>query len=97
MCARSCNVRESQSESDVEFVRRRGSHVCGHPRVVDSVSCRRRCQRKEMVPKKTQKCFEKVMERVKGRSHDKGSGFVRRRKCSVWRKMREISSAVVVR
>jgi len=37
------------------------------------------------------------MERVKGRSHDKGNGFVRRRKCLVWRKMREISSAVAIR
>jgi len=31
------------------------------------------------------------MERVKG------NGLVRRRKCLVWRKMREISSAVAVR
>ncbi|KAK7348532.1 hypothetical protein VNO80_23090 [Phaseolus coccineus] len=75
-------------KSDVEFVHIRGSHMCGHPRVVDSVSCWRRCRRKEKVPEKTQKCFKKVMERVKGRSHDKGNGFVRRRKCLVWRKMR---------
>jgi len=86
-------------ESDAEFVRRRGSHVCGHPRVVDSVSCRQmylrsyKFSRKETVPEKTQKCFGKVKERVKGRSHHKGNGFVRRRKCLVWRKMREISCA----
>jgi len=50
------------------------------------------------MPEKTQKCFGKIMERVKGRSHNKSNGFVMRRKCLVWRKkMREISSAVAVR
>ncbi|XP_014511555.2 uncharacterized protein LOC106770254 [Vigna radiata var. radiata] len=88
-------------ESDAEFVRRRRSHVCGHPRVVDSVSCRQmylrsyKFSRKETVPERTQKCFGKVKERVKGRSHHKGNGFVRRRKCLVWRKMREISRAAL--
>ncbi|KAH1227587.1 hypothetical protein GmHk_10G027795 [Glycine max] len=75
-------------ESDAEFVRRRGggSHMCGgHPRVVDSISCRQmylrsyKFSRKESVPEKTQKCFGRVKERVKkqGRSHH----GIRRRKC----------------
>ncbi|KAG5002921.1 hypothetical protein JHK86_027060 [Glycine max] len=91
-------------ESDAEFVRRRGggSHVCGgHPRVVDSISCRQmylrsyKFSRKESVPEKTQKCFGRVKERVKkqGRSHH----GIRRRKCLVWRKMREISCAALFR
>jgi len=86
-------------ESDAEFVRRRGSH--GHPRVVDSVSCRQmylrsyKFSRKETVPEKTQKCFGKIKEKVKGRSHHKSNGFLRRRKCLVWRKMREISCAAL--
>ncbi|CAJ1968410.1 unnamed protein product [Sphenostylis stenocarpa] len=89
-------------ESDAEFVRRRGSHVCGHARVVDSISCRQmylrsyKFSRKETVSEKTQKCFGKVKDRVKGRSHKK-SGFTRRRKCLVWRKMREISRAALLR
>ncbi|XP_061372713.1 uncharacterized protein LOC133315158 [Gastrolobium bilobum] len=92
-------------ESDAEFVRsvssngRRGSsHVYGHPRVVDSISCRQmylksyKFSRKETVPEKTQKCFGKVKEKVahggrkKRRTHQG-----RRRKCLVWRKMKEIS------
>ncbi|KAM6593460.1 hypothetical protein CsatA_001163 [Cannabis sativa] len=62
-------------ESDAEFVRsvsslrgcRPGSHVrYGHPRVVDSISCRQMYlrsytfSRKETVPEKTQKCFGRV-------------------------------------
>ncbi|RDX81828.1 hypothetical protein CR513_37443, partial [Mucuna pruriens] len=62
-------------ESDAEFVRsvsRRGSHVCGQARVVDSISCRQmylrsyKFSRKETVPEKTQKCFGRVKDRVKG-------------------------------
>ncbi|XP_020207619.1 uncharacterized protein LOC109792612 [Cajanus cajan] len=89
-------------ESDAEFVRRRGSHVCGHPRVVDSISCRQmylrsyKFSRKESVPEKTQKCFGRVKERVKGRrSHH--IVWRRRRKCLVWRKMRDISCALLFR
>lgn len=97
-------------ESDAEFVRSvsgrgshvtgRGSHVCGHARVVDSISCRQmylrsyKFSREETVPEKTQKCFGKVKERVKGKSHHRGS---RRRKCLVWKKMRQISYANLFR
>ncbi|KAK7393613.1 hypothetical protein VNO78_22171 [Psophocarpus tetragonolobus] len=86
-------------ESEAEFVKsvssRRGSHVCGQARVVDSISCRQmylrsyKFSRKESVPEKTQKCFGMVKERVKkGRSHSHfpATGF-RRRKCLVWRKL----------
>ncbi|KAK7279411.1 hypothetical protein RJT34_24463 [Clitoria ternatea] len=86
-------------ESDAEFVRsvsrnrRNGSQVyrIGHPRVVDSISCRQmylrsyKFSRKETVPEKTQKCFG----RVKAAS--------RRRKCLVWRKMKAFSCAALLR
>ncbi|KAJ1416903.1 hypothetical protein SESBI_17067 [Sesbania bispinosa] len=95
-------------ESDAEFVKsvsssgRRGSHVYGHPRVVDSISCRQmylrsyKFSRKETVPEKTQKCFGRVKEKVAhggGRRRHQG----RRRKCLVWRKMKEISCAALFR
>jgi len=93
-------------ESDAEFVRRRGggSHVCGgHPRVVDSISCRQmylrsyKFSRKESVPEKTQKCFGRVKERVKKQGSSQHNHGVGRRKCLVWRKMREISCAALFR
>ncbi|KAF7804520.1 uncharacterized protein G2W53_043631 [Senna tora] len=86
-------------ESDAEFVRsvssnrRKGSQVHGHPRVVDSISCRQmylrsyKFSRKESVPEKTQKCFGRVKEKV---AHGK-------RKCLVWRKVREISCSTLFR
>ncbi|XP_027363018.1 uncharacterized protein LOC113870767 [Abrus precatorius] len=93
-------------ESDAEFVRsvssnrRKGSHVYGHPRVVDSISFRQmylrsyKFSRKETVPEKTQKCFGRVKEKMAHRGRSQGS---RRRKCLVWRKMREISCAALFR
>ncbi|TKY52851.1 hypothetical protein E2542_SST24373 [Spatholobus suberectus] len=69
-------------ESDAEFVR--SMYLRSY-----------KFSRKETVPEKTQKCFGRVKERVKGRSHV-GSGN-RRRKCLVWRKMREISCAALFR
>ncbi|GAU34684.1 hypothetical protein TSUD_29250 [Trifolium subterraneum] len=75
-------------ESDAEFVKsvslngkRGSSHVYGHghPRVVDSISCRQMYlrsytfSRKETVPEKTQKCFGRVKEKV-------AHGGTRRRK-----------------
>ncbi|XP_062115086.1 uncharacterized protein LOC133829276 [Humulus lupulus] len=63
-------------ESDAEFVRsvsssgcRPGSHVrYGHPRVVDSISCRQMYLRsytfsRKETPEKTQKCFGRVKQK----------------------------------
>ncbi|CAL5207163.1 unnamed protein product [Lathyrus oleraceus] len=99
-------------ESDAEFVKSvslNGGH--GHPRVVDSISCRQMYlksytfSRKETVPEKTQKCFGRVKEKV---AHSGGGGGGggggrkkrnqgRRRKCLVLRKMREISCNTLFR
>lgn len=104
-------------ESDAEFVRsvssngRRGNYsnshnvLYGHPRVVDSISCRQmylrsyKFSRKETVPEKTQKCFGRVKEKVASSSSSHGGGRkrVRKRKCLVWRKMKEISCAALFR
>ncbi|KAK9280017.1 hypothetical protein L1049_013702 [Liquidambar formosana] len=97
-------------ESDAEFVRtvgsasnvRRGGH--GHPRVVDSISCRQMYlrsytfSRKETVPEKTKKCFGRVRERVVHRrnkrtnTHGHGIGL---RKCVVIGKAKEVSCAAL--
>ncbi|XP_041023057.1 uncharacterized protein LOC121264076 [Juglans microcarpa x Juglans regia] len=93
-------------ESDAEFVRsfssaegRRGMH--GHPRVVDSISCRQmylrsyKFSRKETVPEKTQKCFGKLREKMSPGKKRKTQGL--KRKCLVWRKVRELSCAALFR
>ncbi|KAJ9178213.1 hypothetical protein P3X46_010113 [Hevea brasiliensis] len=71
-------------EFDTEFGRS-GSYkgswlgVHGHPRVVDSRSCRQmylrsyKFSRKESVPEKTKKCIGKVRERIKNRRSRKRS------------------------
>ncbi|XP_052187222.1 uncharacterized protein LOC127797997 [Diospyros lotus] len=89
-------------ESDAEFVRsvssngRRagdlGSGYRGHPRVVDSISCRQLYlrsypfSRKETVPEKTRKCLERVRERVvvgRRKRKDSSSPGGGGRKCAV--------------
>ncbi|KAE9619463.1 hypothetical protein Lal_00032277 [Lupinus albus] len=105
-------------ESDAEFVRSNGRNgnndsnslhaLYGHPRVVDSISCRQiylrsyKFSRKESVPEKTQKCFGKVKEKVGSNSSHGGrnkrrSRSSRRRKCMVFRKIKEISCAALFR
>ncbi|CAL0299556.1 unnamed protein product [Lupinus luteus] len=107
-------------ESDAEFVRSNGRNgnnkyndsnslhaLYGHPRVVDSISCRQiylrsyKFSRKETVPEKTQKCFGKVKEKVGSNSSHGGrkkrSRSRKRRKCLVLRKMKEISCAALFR
>ncbi|XP_065854184.1 uncharacterized protein [Euphorbia lathyris] len=95
-------------ESDAEFiksVRRVGQGLqYGHPRVVDSISCRQMYlrsytfSRKESMPEKTKKCFGRVKEKVanhgKNRKNEKGR---RRRKCLVLRKMKEFSCRIFYR
>ncbi|KAI9122302.1 hypothetical protein K1719_006991 [Acacia pycnantha] len=97
-------------ESDAEFVRsvshnrRRGSQVYGHPRVVDSISCRQmylrsyKFSRKESMPEKTQKCFGRVKEKVgQGKKNNNKAASTRKRKCLVWRKVKEISCSTLFR
>ncbi|POO02450.1 hypothetical protein TorRG33x02_014340 [Trema orientale] len=100
-------------ESDAEFVKsvssrgcRPGSHVrYGHPRVVDSISCRQMYlrsytfSRKETVPEKTQKCFGRVKQRMADSDHgDKGkqkSKARKKKKCLFLGKVRELSYAAL--
>lgn len=93
-------------ESDAEFVRsfssngRRGAH--GHPKVVDSISCRQmflrsyQFSREESVPEKTQKCFGRVKEKVAPATGKKRTRGLKR-KCLVWRKVKELSCAALFR
>ncbi|XP_061366672.1 uncharacterized protein LOC133309841 [Gastrolobium bilobum] len=94
-------------ESDAEFVRsvssngRKGSQTYGHPRVVDSISCRQLYLRsytfsreEEKVPKNAQKCFGRVKMKVKEpEAHAKKN----KTKCLVWRKAKEISCSALFR
>ncbi|KAM1648276.1 hypothetical protein ACFX1Q_010313 [Malus domestica] len=107
-------------ESDAEFVRSVSSNGRrtdpaqrhGHPRVVDSISCRQmylrsyKFSRKESVPEKTQKCFGRVKEKMAGNYNSNGNkgkkekGKVGRKKngrCLALRKMKEFSSAALFR
>ncbi|MED6225695.1 hypothetical protein PIB30_096138 [Stylosanthes scabra] len=84
-----------------------------HPKVVDSISCRQmylrsyQFSRKESVPQKTQRCFRLVKERLTRRNYGGwrskcrkriiGRHHGRRNKCLVWRKMKEISCAALIR
>ncbi|XP_062167585.1 uncharacterized protein LOC133873827 [Alnus glutinosa] len=93
-------------ESDAEFVRsfsssdRRG--LQGHPRVVDSISCRQmylrsyKFSRKESVPEKTQKCFGRVKE-IMAASGRKRNPRGLRRKCLALSKVKELSCAALLR
>lgn len=93
-------------ESDREFiksVRRVGQGLHGHPRVVDSISCRQMYlrsytfSRKESVPEKTKKCFGRVKEKVACQGKKKKEQKGRKRKCLVLRKMKEISCSALFR
>ncbi|KAJ6698322.1 hypothetical protein OIU79_011770 [Salix purpurea] len=92
----------------VKSVRRVTGHgLHGHPKVVDSISCRQmylrsyKFTRKESMPEKTKKCFERVKEKVashgkKRKDHQvKGSG--RKKKGLVLREVKEISCSVLFR
>ncbi|XP_050213290.1 uncharacterized protein LOC126664783 [Mercurialis annua] len=94
-------------ESDVELiksVRRVGQGLHGHPRVVDSISCRQMYlrsytfSRKESVPEKTKKCLGRVKEKVanhgKRKRKEKGRKM---NKCLVLRKMKEFSCNALFR
>ncbi|XP_042495737.1 uncharacterized protein LOC122074834 [Macadamia integrifolia] len=105
-------------ESDAEFVRSVSSNSNGssrssnwggghgHPRVVDSISCRQMYlrsytfSRKETVPEKTVKCFGGVKERVvhknqkKKKKKRKGGS---EKKCAVMRKVKDMSCAALFR
>ncbi|PON72810.1 hypothetical protein PanWU01x14_062790 [Parasponia andersonii] len=100
-------------ESDAEFVRsvssrgcRPGTHVrYGHPRVVDSISCRQiylrsyTFSRKETVPERTQKCFGRVKQKMADFDHgDEGkqkSKTGKKKKCLFLGKVRELSYAAL--
>jgi hypothetical protein len=96
-------------ESDAEFVKsvsfkgdKGATYGHGHPRVVDSISCRQiylrsyKFSRKESMPEKTQKCFGRVKERmVPGRKRSKTRGL--KRKCLVLRKVKEVSCNALFR
>lgn len=96
-------------ESDAEFVRsvssnsnreKGSSQIYGHPRVVDSISCRGLYLRsytfsreEEKEPQKTQKCFGKV----KGNGNKTKPEAKKKKKCLIWRKAKEISCSAVFR
>ena len=99
-------------ESDAEFVKsvssrgcKPGSHVrYGHPRVVDSISCRQMYlrsytfSREETMPEKTQKCFGRVKQKIadysdhhNGENKGKKSKTRKKKKCLFLGKVRELS------
>lgn len=104
-------------ESDAEFVKsvssngRRSSTngVHGHPRVVDSISCRQmylrsyKFSKKETMPEKTKKCFGRVKEKMGHHGKNKGGSGKsttrgrKRNKCLVLRKVKELSCAALLR
>ncbi|OVA09977.1 hypothetical protein BVC80_1751g144 [Macleaya cordata] len=75
------------------------------PRVVDSISCRQMYLRsytfsvkKESIPQKTKKCLGRVKDRVVNGRMNKRKVHVnngRRRKCTVMRKVKELSCAAL--
>ncbi|KAK7396527.1 hypothetical protein VNO78_17597 [Psophocarpus tetragonolobus] len=93
-------------ESDAEFVRsvscnrEKGSQVYGHPRVVDSISCRQMYLRsytfsreEENEPHKTQKCFG----RLKTKNNTTTKPEPRKTKCLLWSKAKEVSCSALSR
>ncbi|CAJ1896148.1 unnamed protein product [Sphenostylis stenocarpa] len=96
-------------ESDAEFVRSvscnrgKGSQVYGHPRVVDSISCRQMYLRsytfsreEENEAEKPHKCFG--MKKKKKEKHDNSTKpETGKRKCLVWSKAKEISCSALSR
>ncbi|KAL5546269.1 hypothetical protein UlMin_005956 [Ulmus minor] len=91
-------------ESDKEFVRSVSSRGCkggvhGHPRVVDSISCRQmylrsyKFSKKETMPEKTQKCFGRVMDKmVRGK---KQKSKERKKRCLFLGKVKEFSCSAL--
>ncbi|KAK9290935.1 hypothetical protein L1049_009115 [Liquidambar formosana] len=93
-------------ESDAEFVKSVSSNMLrgggqGHPRVVDSISCRQlylksyTFSRKETVPEKTKRCLGRVREKVAQGGRKRKGHRAPERKCQVIRKVKEISCAAL--
>ncbi|XP_047161883.1 uncharacterized protein LOC124831841 [Vigna umbellata] len=95
-------------ESDAEFVRsvssnrEKGSHVYGHPRVVDSISCRQMYLRSYTFSReedkdgdKAQKCFG--VKKKKKCENNNSKPETGKRKCFVWSKAKEISCSALSR
>ncbi|KAK7336999.1 hypothetical protein VNO77_17555 [Canavalia gladiata] len=96
-------------ESDAEFVRsvscnrEKGSQMYGHPRVVDSISCRQMYLRsytfsreEENVAENTHKCFGRVKVKKSGNKTkpEVGTG---KTKCLIWSKAKEVSCSALFR
>jgi len=94
-------------ESDAEFVRsvscnrEKGSQVYGHPRVVDSISCRQLYLRsytfsreEEHETAKTHKCFGVKKKKHQNKNSKPETG---KTKCLVWSKAKEISCSALSR
>ncbi|CAL5334867.1 hypothetical protein CsSME_00017174 [Camellia sinensis var. sinensis] len=99
---------ESDAEFVRTAVRGGGGRPEQQPRVVDSISCRQlylrsyTFSRKETVPERTKKCLDRVRERVVGRGGRRrrrtaaeGRPVVRRKKCAVVRRVKELSCAAL--
>lgn len=93
-------------ESDAEFIKsvhRVAQGFQGQPRVVDSISCRQMYlrsytfSRKESVPEKTKKCIGRVKEKVANHGKKKKDQKGRKRKCLVFRKVKEFSCSALFR
>ncbi|XP_014495622.1 uncharacterized protein LOC106757464 [Vigna radiata var. radiata] len=96
-------------ESDAEFVRsvscnrEKDSRVYGHPRVVDSISCRQMYLRSYTFSReedndgdKAQICFG-VKKKKKKRENNNSKPETGKRKCFVWSKAKEISCSALSR
>lgn len=96
-------------ESDAEFVRsvssngrKKGSQMYGHPRVVDSISCRQMYLRsykfsreEDHVPeKKTHKCFGRVK---KVKEENNVASDENKTRVKAWRKVKETSCSALFR
>lgn len=99
-------------ESDAEFVRSRscnrekGSQILyGHPRVVDSISCRQMYLRsytfsreEENEHEKTHKCFGRAkMKKKKKHGSETKPDEAKKTKCLVWSKAKEVSCSALSR
>ncbi|KAL2345001.1 hypothetical protein Fmac_006286 [Flemingia macrophylla] len=97
-------------ESDAEFVRsvscnrEKGSQMYGHPRVVDSISCRQMYLRsytfsreEDNVRDNTHKCFPMKMNKNKNKKNGGADPQPRRTKCLLWSKAKELSCSAFSR
>ncbi|KAK7284242.1 hypothetical protein RJT34_18984 [Clitoria ternatea] len=97
-------------ESDAEFVRsvscnrEKGTQMYGHPRVVDSISCRQMYLRsytfsreEEHVPENTHTCFGRVKVKNKNKNKNSVENGKKKNKCLVWSKAKEVSCSALSR